>query len=239
VTVEHYVRVEISGHRGELILDRPQQKNALIGPLVKQLLGGLTRLIEDDNCHVILIRGEGGAFCAGLDVKAFFAEEKPAWVASFPEDWLAFHAALYNCPKPVVGALQRFAIAGGSALAFSCDFLVVGKGSFIHVAEVELGMAAPINVAWLALKHSLAKALQLVLLGRRHYGEQLVQLGLASECVEDDEVLTEARAMADRLAGFKPTAVQNLKRALSAGYAIDREPGAFEALVARIKTAEG
>jgi enoyl-CoA hydratase/carnithine racemase len=238
VTSHQLVRVEVSGHRGELILDRPQQKNALTGPLVQQLLLGLNRLIAEDNCHVIVIRGEGGAFCAGVDVKAFFAEEKPAWVASFADDWLAFHAALYCCPKPVVGALQRFAIAGGSALAFSCDFLVVGKSAFIHVAEVELGMAAPINVAWLALKHSMAKALQWVVLGERHYGEELVQLGLASRCVEDHEVLDQARAMADRLAGFKPAAVQGLKCAVAAGYALDREPAAFSALVARIKAAQ-
>jgi len=235
VTQQQYVRVELSGHRGELILDRPQQKNALTGPLVQQLLQGLNRLLEDDNCHVILIRGEGGAFCAGLDVKAFFGEDKPDWVDRFADDWLAFHAALYHCRKPVVGALQRFAIAGGSALAFSCDFLVAGKSAFVHVAEVELGMAAPINVAWLSLKHSMAQALQWVILGERHYGKELVQLGLASRCVEDDEVLDQARAMADRLADFKPAAVQNLKRALVAGYGIDCDPGAFEALVARIK----
>lgn len=232
---ENYVRVELIGNRGELILNRPEQKNSLIGPLVKQLLAGLTSLVSDDNCHAILIRGEGGAFCAGLDVKAFFSEVKPDWLRDFQHDWLAFHSAVYCCPKPIIGAMERFAIAGGSALAFCCDFLVVGKKSFIHVAEVELGMAAPINIAWLALKQNMTKAMELAVLGERHYGEDMMRLGLATSCVEDEDVLNRARDTADRLAGFKPEAVQNLKLALYAGNSFSPGVEAFEELVARIK----
>ncbi len=232
-TQESYIRIELIGNRGELILNRPEQKNSLIGPLVKQLLSGLNELVANDKCHVILIRGAGGCFCAGLDVKAFFSENKPDWVADFPADWLAFHAAVYSCPKPVVGALERFAIAGGSALAFSCDFLVVGEKSFIHVAEVELGMAAPINVAWLSLKYGTAKAMELAVLGERHYGQELMRLGVVTRCVDDAETLTEARKLADRLAGFDSTTVQALKGAIHKA----EHKESFETLVARIKKA--
>ncbi|MFT5693462.1 MAG: enoyl-CoA hydratase/carnithine racemase [Oceanicoccus sp.] len=228
-----YVRVELIGNRGELILNRPEQKNSLIGPLVKQLLSGLNELSNNEMCHAILIRGEGGCFCAGLDVKAFFSEIKPDWLGDFHNDWLAFHSAVYACRKPVIGALERFAIAGGSSLAFSCDFLVVGEKSFLHVAEVELGMAAPINVAWLTLKYGTAKALELALLGERHYGADLVRLGLATRCVDDAETLNEARKLADRLASFDSLAVQSLKSSIYKA----QDHGSFDALVGRIKHA--
>lgn len=196
------VLVERSGARGELVLNRPEKRNALMGPLVDALSEGLDELTSDPEIKAIVLRGAGGAFCAGLDLEEFGADPPRPWRAGFPEKWLALHTRMFQCRVPIVGALERYAIAGGSGLALACDLLVAGEGAFLHVKEAELGMAAPMNVAWLQLRLGLARSNRLVMLAERIYGPELVDLGLAVCSVEDSTVLERACEVADRLAGF-------------------------------------
>ena len=199
---DNVVRCERIGRRLELILDRPERKNALVGPLVEQLRDAVLAASDDEDVGCILLRGAGGAFCSGLDLDAFSASPPPEWHSRFSESWLDLHVALFESPKPVVGALERYAIAGGSGLALACDLLVVGEKSFLHVAEAHVGIPAPMNVAWLQLRCGVAQVMELCLLAERIPGPRLVELGLASRCVPDDRVLEEARACADRIAGL-------------------------------------
>lgn len=211
---EPLVIVERDGPRGELILNRPEKRNALIGPLVQELKAGLESLVADESCHVIVIRGSGNAFCAGLDLGEFAADPAPPWRANFQKDWASYHIAAFNCEKPIVGALQRFAIAGGSGLAMSCDFLIAGDGAFLHVSEVERGMMAPMNVAWLTIRFGAARAMELTLGAERTYGPDLVRMGLAVKSVPDDQVLEATRTFADKLASHNPASMAKAKKAI-------------------------
>jgi len=200
------VLVERVGRRGELVLNRPERKNALNGPLVEGLLAGLEELSTDDEVGAILIRGAGGGFCAGLDLKEFAVEPPQPWRKDFGARWCDFHSTIFDCPKPVVGALEGFAIAGGSGLALACDLLIAGEGAFFEVAEARLGRPAPMNVAWLMLKLGLTRTYELVMSAERYYGGDLARLGLAVKATADGEVLAEARLLTDRLASFPPAA---------------------------------
>lgn len=216
---EPLVRVEREGARGELVLNRPHRRNALIRPLVEAMHAGLDELVADDDIHVILIRGEGGTFCAGIDLKA--RQEEPELLEGMGPARADFHAAIYECPKPIVGALEGHAIAGGSGLAFACDFLVAGEGARLHVSEVGMGMMAPLNLLWLELKFGYAKATELVVGGQPYTGRELVERGLAVLAVPDEEALAAARAYADRLAENGPAAVAQVKSALRALAGVD------------------
>lgn len=199
---ETLVLVERHGARGELVLDRPAKRNALTGPLVDDLRVGIDELSRDPEIKAIVLRGAGGAFCAGLDLEEFGADPPRPWRADFPDKWLQLHTRMFECGKPIIGALERYAIAGGSGLALACDLLVAGEQAFLHIKEAELGMAAPMNVAWLQLRCGLATSNRLVMLAERVYGPELVELGLAVCAVEDEAVLERTREIADRLAGF-------------------------------------
>ena len=216
---------------GELILNRPKQRNSLIGPLIWELQSGLESLEEDPDCKAIIIRGADGYFCAGLDLIAMSADPAPKWRSQFGDDWARFHKTIYCSNKPIIGALEGFAIAGGSALALACDFLIVGEGAFLHVAEIERGMMAPINILWLHLRHSYHKSLKMALLGERHYGESLVNLGIADQCVPDSEVVAAARSVAERFSGFDASAIRRLKAAIKS---VDA-PENFDELLDTIK----
>ncbi|MEE8337927.1 MAG: enoyl-CoA hydratase/isomerase family protein [Dehalococcoidia bacterium] len=191
--------LERHGSRGEIVFNRPQRRNALSGPLVEITHRGIEQFVADETIEVILLRGAGGTFCAGADIKAQREDPPPAWLEGFGDRWAELHGALYDCPKPIVGALEGFAVGGGAALALACDVLIVGEDSMLQLIEVSIGMPAPVNLVWLDLKFR-GLAAELVLSANRYSGRDLVERGLAARAVPDGEVLSAARAYADRLA---------------------------------------
>ena len=202
----------------EIKLNRPETRNAINGPLGEGLAEALLAADADDAVHAVLLCGAEGAFCSGLDLEQFNAEPAPDWLPRFGEIWRGAHRALFQCRKPVVVALERFAINGGAALALAADLLVVGDGAFLQVGEVRVGMAAPYNMAWLQLRQSEAVIARLTLTGRRFLGPELVQMGVAHESVADDAVLSRARELTAEVAGFPGGAATRIKR-LMRGYA--------------------
>lgn len=217
--------VEAIVHEGwaEVMLNRPERKNAITGPLGLALAQHLAELNERDDVNVILLRGAGGAFCSGLDLKAFNEQPSPAWLPDFQTIWRGAHRSLFNCNKPIVGALERYAINGGAALAIACDLLVVGEGSFLQVGEAQIGMAAPYNLAWLSLRHSEAVMAELALIGDRQAGPHLLEMGLAHQCVADDQVLAASQALCQRLAQFPNSGLAQIKKGMRARLQMDAD----------------
>ena len=195
----------------EIILNRPATRNAINGPLGVALAEQLQAVNSDPNIGAVLLRGAEGAFCSGLDLKAFNAEPPPSWKAGFQQTWRAAHRALFELQPALVVAVERYAINGGAALALAGDFMVLGESAFVHVGEVQQGMGAPYNLAWLRLRHSEAVTSQVALLGRRLVGEEMVRLGLATQSVADDQVLSAARELTEALAGYPAGAARHVK----------------------------
>lgn len=212
----------------ELILNRPERKNAIEGSLAEDMRQALTALNGDEAIRAIVLRGAGGAFCSGMDVKAFNTDPPPAWAATFRSTWDEVHCLLIESPKVVIGALERYAINGGAALAIACDLLVAGKSAYVQVGEIRIGMAAPKNIAWLALRFGEAAAARICLLGDKLDAERLLREGIASEIVEDDQVVARACALAAQIAGYSPTGVPRIKTALRAASAGMRPRDWFE-----------
>lgn len=223
------VAVEVHDGWGELVLARPERRNALVGPMVGALSAGLAELTAR-GARVVLLRGEGGSFCSGLDVDAFGQRPAPDWVAGWSQAWSGFHRELYASPAVIVGALERFAINGGASLALACDLLVAGEGAYLLVGEAALGMHAPMNVAWLRLRASETVAVQLALGAERASAAELHRLGLAYKVVADDAVAAEARRLAERLSGFPGEGLAAIKAAMRRP--IDGHADVFEAALA-------
>lgn len=199
---EETILIAREGARAEIILNRPERKNALIGPLAVELEAAVNALSADDSVAAIVLRGAGGAFCSGLDLKEFNADPPPPWLSGFSAQWRRVHVALYNTPKPIIGALERYSINGGSALALACDILVAGDNAFLQVGEIQMGRAAPMNLGWLRARHPESVISRLTLIGDRVPALELLRLGVVTEIVPADEVVDRARAIADAIAGF-------------------------------------
>jgi enoyl-CoA hydratase len=197
-----------------VLLNRPERRNALTGPLADRLGDVIDELNGDDSVSVIAIGGAGGAFCSGLDLTEFNLDPQPDWVADFSARWRRVHRALFDSDRIVVGALERAAVNGGAALALACDFLVAGERAFVQVGEIQQGMAAPMNTAWLRLRHSEAVAARVALLGDRIPGPELVRLGLAHVSVPDERVWEATLELAGRLATHDPAGARRIKVAI-------------------------
>lgn len=194
------IRIERSGAVAEVVISRPERKNSLTGPAVVELRKAFSDLEQDADVTAILLRGDGGFFSSGLDLKEFNADPRPAWTGTFSDEWRGLHEQLYLLSKPLVCALESYAINAGAALALAADFTIAGETAFLQVGEVRQGRPAPMNLAWLALKHGDALARRVALEGRRIPGPELEQLGLVYRIVPADEVLQASRDFAAQLA---------------------------------------
>jgi len=201
---------------GELILSRPERKNALIGPMVADLQSGLATLLSG-GAKAVVLRGAQGVFCSGLDVDAFAEDPAPAWRASWPTDWADWHKTLYRCPAVIICALEKYAINAAPSMALAADLMVAGENATLLVGEAALGMLAPMNIAWLRLRTSEAVAAQLTLGARRTSAADLHRLGLAFEVVPDDQTAARACELAATLGGYRGQALAGIKAALRAG----------------------
>lgn len=215
------VLVERDGARAEIVLNRPHRRNAITPELIDRFRRIVAELAEDESVGAVLLRGAEGTFCSGMDLKELAAMPPGERAVGVAPRWAALHRELAVLPVPLIGALERAAIAGGAALALACDILVVGEGAQLHVSEIELSRQAPVNVAWLLYKHTPAVALETVLAAPRYGAAALRDRGLAHLVVGDGEVLAASREIADRLAGYDRGTVVALKRSVHAGTAGD------------------
>ncbi len=192
-------------------MNRPKRKNALTPDMMSNLRTGLAALIEGGS-NAILLRGEGGTFCSGLDLDVYSA--------GVPDDAgeiaLSLHIELFECPAIIVGALERYAINGGAAFALACDVLVAGETAQLRIGEVKQGAAAPMNVAWLAARTSEAVAMKLAGVGEPIVGPELLALGLAAEVVSDGDVLTKATEITANLGGYPTDGPRAVKAGIRA-----------------------
>lgn len=214
--------VVVRRHPGwaELVLNRPERRNAIVAETVAELRRALDELAGDETVHAVVVRGEGGVFCSGLDLR-----QLPSG-AEFGSAWAGLHSALAAFPTVLIAALESAAVAGGASLALACDLVVVGQGAFLSVPEVAMGRPAPMNVAWLVYKLGVGPALQAVLSGRRYDADALLRAGIAHEVVADDEVGARAEQLAAAMAGSDRATLVGLKQSVRAA-----APRRFEEII--------
>ncbi|CAG2152371.1 enoyl-CoA hydratase/isomerase family protein [Cupriavidus numazuensis] len=208
--------VLLERHAGwtEIVLNRPERRNAIDNALAHALAATIDSVNADDSTRAVLLRGADGAFCSGLDLKALQVE--PDGMEKFAQVWERVHLSLLQSEKAWIVALERHAVNGGAALALAGDLMVCGAGAFLQIGEIRLGMAAPRNAAWLALRHSEAVAARLCLLGDRVPATDLLRLGVATEVTDDTQVLDRARDLAATIAAFPAGGVTAIKRGMRA-----------------------
>ncbi len=205
-----YTYIEKHDGWAEIVLNRPERRNALIPPMAGEITQAVDGLQADKEIASILIRGEGGYLCSGIDLKALQADPAPEWQGKEVGDVRSMHMALYRCRKPLLCALERFAINAGAALVFACDLTIASDTSFLQIGEIQQGADIPMNAGWLKLKYTEQVLLRLSLVGDRVLGPELVSLGLALQSVDEDQVVQTLRALAKRIASFPEGASETI-----------------------------
>lgn len=211
VLVERRNRVMI------ITLNRPDAMNAINGALSNGLWNAIQELDNDDGLTAGVITGNGRAFCAGMDLKAFARGEDIGPLNQFVRS---------GARKPLIGAINGFALAGGCEVALTCDLLVASIAAKIGIREVKVGLfAAAGGVFRLPARVGYAKAMEMALTGEPITAEEAMQAGMLSGLTAPEDLLESAVALAERIAENAPLAVaasKQLVRAAASGVEEDK-----------------
>jgi enoyl-CoA hydratase/carnithine racemase len=202
-----YVRVGVEDGIATVTLHNPARKNAMGPAMVNELLYALDDAKEDDGVKVVVITGEGEAFCAGGDLKQMSGGgDGPALEpkGDYADLLLRFPAL----GKPTIAKVNGVAMGGGLGLVASCDFALAARGARLGTPEVRRGLFPMMIMAVLARVVSRRRLLEMMLLGDKLDAEEAARVELVNRAVDDEALDAEVDALARRLAAQSPTAMR-------------------------------
>ncbi|MGH2701700.1 MAG: enoyl-CoA hydratase/isomerase family protein [Actinomycetota bacterium] len=200
--------VERDGATAVVTLNRPEKRNALSLDLRAVCTEHLNALATDDEIRCLVLTGAGSAFCAGMDTTEFGGDR--AHKERIVELSIGLFRALGNCPKPVVGAINGPAVAGGFAIALLCDMRLASTEARMGFLENRRGIPPSYAAARAALPAALA--VDLCLTGRLLEAEEAQRLGVVTEVHAPDDLMPRARELAGEIAAAPPSASIETKR---------------------------
>lgn len=198
-----------------LQLNRPDSRNALSTELRKALTDRFAALYDDPDARCVVVTGDERAFVAGADIKAM-ARMGTAEItrSNVRRMW----QVIAQCPIPFIAAVRGVAFGGGCELAMHADIIIAGENAKFGQPEIKVGIM-PGGGGTQRLPRAIGKfkAMKMMLTGDPISGREAFDMGLASECVPDADVLDRALEMADQIAAMPPLAVRRIKEVVLAG----------------------
>jgi enoyl-CoA hydratase/carnithine racemase len=229
-----------------LTLNRPEAMNALSGELRRALIDTFREIAGDDSVGVVILTGAGRAFCAGLDLKELGGETGQA---SASGDAIAAGGnvigAIDACPKPIIGAINGFAITGGFELALACDVLIASREARFADTHARVGILPGWGLSQkLPRLLGIYRAKELSLTGNFLSAEKAEAWGLVNRVVEPEALMPACRALAEDMLSCEPQTLRGYKRLIDEGFgmpfaqAIAREREASLEHAKRVKPAD-
>jgi enoyl-CoA hydratase len=202
------VLVERRGSVQLVTINRPAARNALNGGVARAVAAAVDELDSADELRVGVLTGAGGTFSAGMDLKAFLAGESPAI-----EGRGLCGITMTPPRKPLIGAVEGWALAGGFELLLACDLVVAARTARFGVPEVTRSLVAGGGAALLLTRRiPQALALELLLTGDPVDAPRAAELGLVNRVVDEGQAVGAALELAERIAQNGPLAVMATKQ---------------------------
>jgi enoyl-CoA hydratase len=200
------VLTEMRGRVLCITLNRPDARNAVNTALGQALLAAVERLDEDDDVGAAVLTGSGKGFSAGMDLKAFATDGFPRGFGEFLEQ---------GSEKPMIAAIEGFALAGGLEIALTCDLLVAARGARLGIPEVGVGLAA-LGGGLLRLPRRVpyGLAMEMALTGQPIAAERAFECGLVARLAEPGQAVDRALELAEKIASNAPLGVTVSKQLL-------------------------
>ena len=197
---------------GTITLNRPEHLNTFDSTMARELHEALLALDADQEVRVVLIKGAGKAFCAGIDVNELAgktAMEYRSWIERMEQPLVA----ISRMKKPVIAQLQGVAAANGMGLVAAADLVIAAENAKMGLTAINVGLNCVGPVIPVARCVGRKKALELLLYGNLIKAPEAMAMGLVNRIVGKDELEAEARRWAEELAQKSPIAVQIAKTA--------------------------
>lgn len=191
-----------------ITLNRPEAKNAVNLAVAQGIAAAIDELDRNDDIRVAVLTGAGGTFCSGMDLKAFISGEVP-YIAG------RGFGGLTEAPpvKPLIAAIEGFALAGGCELAMACDLVVAAETARFGIPEVKRGLAAGAGgLVRFPRQLPYRVAMELALTGDFMDAQRALNLGFINQTVPEGETLAAAQVLASKIAGNGPLAVKLSKQ---------------------------
>lgn len=208
-----------------LSINRPEAMNSLSTEVLKELSVAVDRVKDDDEVFVLVITGEGKAFVAGADI-AEMSGMNSVQARTFAEAGLNTFRKIESMEKPVIAAVNGFALGGGCELAMACDIRIASKKAKFGQPEVGLGVTPGFGgTVRLSRLVGIAKAKELIFTGNIIKADEAMDIGLVNKVTEPESLIEEAMEMANKIAQNAQLAVRYSKQAINRSYDVDIETG--------------
>jgi methylglutaconyl-CoA hydratase len=177
------LRVDYDGAIATITFTRPEKRNAISYATMSELSSSLSALASDAAVRVVILTGEGKAFCAGMDLEMLQAAETTR--SEDARKMAAMFLGVYRFPKPIIAAVNGAAIAGGCGLATLCDFTVAVPEASFGYTEVRIGFLPALVSVFLTRQIGGKAASDLLLTGRIVKADEALRIGLITEVAEN------------------------------------------------------
>jgi 2-(1,2-epoxy-1,2-dihydrophenyl)acetyl-CoA isomerase len=213
-TVTEVVRYSVENGVAWIRLNRPESMNAVNGALRRALVDTVKQAERDEGVKVVVVTGEGRAFCAGADVREF--QNREGGLETARQDYEFLLGRLRTMPKPTVAAMNGVAAGIGASLALVCDLrYAVPQASFIE-AFVKIGLTVDGGVSWLLPRLiGSGKALEMFYTGDPLNAADAERFGVVNRVVEPEQLEPAVRELAERLAAGPAHALGAIKRSVT------------------------
>ena len=204
------VLTEVSGGIAVITINRPQARNAVNGEVARGIAAAVAECDSRADVSVLVLSGAGGTFCAGMDLKGFLAGDAPV------ADGRGFGGIVERPPvKPVIAAVEGYALAGGFELVLACDLVVASEEAIFGLPEVRRGLVAGAGgLLRLPSRIPYHLAMEIALTGAHFPAARLAAAGLVNTLVPAGQALTAALDLAGQVARGAPLALAATKRVI-------------------------
>jgi enoyl-CoA hydratase/carnithine racemase len=201
-----------------ILLNRPERKNAFTLPMIDDWADALVAAGEDPEVRVVVLRGQGDAFCSGVDLGRVTGEMG----LSPLEQKELLRLRVQRIPrlvealdKPIIASISGPAVGAGLDMALMCDMRLAARSARLCESYIRVGFVPGAGGVWyLPRLVGIAKAFEIFMTGDFYDAEESLRLGLVNQVYDDDRLLDETYALAGRIAAANPVAVAMIKRAL-------------------------
>ncbi|KXN68232.1 enoyl-CoA hydratase [Conidiobolus coronatus NRRL 28638] len=209
--------VETRGSTGLVTLNRPKALNALCSPLIDELNHALNNFDNDKKIGAIVITGSEKAFAAGADIKEM---KDTNFIENYQSNFLASWCDILKVRKPVIAAVNGYALGGGCELAMMCDIIYAGEKAKFGQPEIKLGTIPGAGGTQRLVKAvGKSKAMEMVLEGNWNLNAQQAEVaGLVSKVFPADKLVDEAVALGERISTLSRPMVQMAKEAINQSF---------------------
>lgn len=205
------VRTEIDGGIAIITINRPEAKNAVNGAVAQGIAAACDELDDRKDVSVAVLTGAGGTFSAGMDLKGFLSGDSPL------VDGRGFAGITERPPKkPIIAAVEGYALAGGFEIALSCDLIVAAETAKFGLPEVKRGLVAGAGgLLRLPRRIPYHLAMEIVLTGGHFSAARLQEYGLINRLTPEGEALAAAKELAATIAENAPLSLMASKRVIT------------------------